>query len=343
MRPIRALILPGAVLTVALCVAGCGASATTGHAHVGAQTQTDVARVVTVADRPQRTTSLRAVQLAAIPEPRVSWPTYYDGSIWAKRDDGYLVRIDPRTNRQIARLGHQTPLQFQPDCQGIGAGGGAVWSCRQASITRIDATQNRIIAAISVGKAHDQGRLVFAAGRIWVITGTYGNRLVGIDTATNQPGPSITLPYGCSDLAPGGAALWVLCPLANHVVKVDVTDRRVIGSVAVAAPYRGWATRTDLWVGSNQSLVRIDASTLKPTVIFQNAGPGMDGDITIDANHVWVSTNDGSLNVIDANTNTITEHITTPSGLGGGALLAATGSIWLIAENNGTLLRLRST
>ena len=48
MRTIRALILPGAALTVALCVAGCGASATTGHARAGAQTQTDVARVVTV-------------------------------------------------------------------------------------------------------------------------------------------------------------------------------------------------------------------------------------------------------------------------------------------------------
>ena len=343
MRSIRALILPGAVLTVALCVAGCGASATTGHAHVGAQTQADVARVVTVPDRPQRTTSLRAVQLAAIPEPRVSWPTYYDGSIWAKRDDGYLVRIDPRTNKQTARLGHQTPIQFQPDCQGIGAGGGAVWSCRETSITRIDPAQNRIIATIAVGKAHDQGWLVFAAGRIWVITGTYGNQLVGIDTATNQPGPAITLPYGCSNLARGGDAVWVLCPLANHVVKVDVTHRRVIGSVPVESPYQGSATRTDLWVGSNKNLVRIDASTLKPNAIFLNVGPGMYGDVTVTGNHVWVSTNDGPLNVIDATTNTITEHITAPSGLGGGALLAATGSIWLIAENIDTLLRLPST
>jgi hypothetical protein len=46
--------------------------------------------------------------------------------------------------------------------------------------------------------------------------------------------------------------------------------------------------------------------------------------------------------VIDANINTISEHIP-PRGIAGGALLAATGSIWLIAENSGTLLRLRST
>jgi hypothetical protein len=58
---------------------------------------------------------------------------------------------------------------------------------------------------------------------------------------------------------------------------------------------------------------------------------------------VWVSTNGGPLNVIDANTNTISERITTPPGIAGGALLAARGSVWLIAENNGTVLRLRST
>jgi hypothetical protein len=182
---------------------------------------------------------------------------------------------------------------------------------------------------------------VFADGRIWVITGTHGNQLVGIDPATNQPGPAIILPYGCSDLAPGGDAVWVLCPLASHVVKVDVTHRRVIGTVAIASTYNGYATRSDLWVGSNSDLVRINATTFRPEAIFHNAGPGMDGDITVDGNHVWVSTTDGPLNVIDPTTNTITEHVTAPRGLGGGALLAATGSIWVTAENIDTLLRLR--
>ena len=217
-----------------------------------------------------------------------------------------------------------------------------MWSCRETNITRIDPARNRIIATIAVGKAHDQGRLVFAAGRIWVITGTHGNQLVGIDTATNRPGPAITLPYACSDLAPGGDALWVLCPLANQVVKVDVTHRRVIGSVPVESPYNGYASRTDLWVGSNQNLVRIDANRLTPNAIFLNVGPGMYGDVRVTGNHVWVSTSDGPLNVIDASSNTISEHITAPSGLGGGALLAAAGSIWVTAENIATLLRLRS-
>jgi hypothetical protein len=245
---------------------------------------------VIVPDRPQRTTSLRAVEQAAIPAPTVSWLSAFGGSIWAKRDDGSVIRVDPHTNKQTGQVGSYTDGQHY--CQGIAAGGGSVWSCQQGLITRIDPKTVRIIAKIPIAKAFDEGRYAFADGRIWVITGTYGNHLVGIDTATNQPGPAITLPYGCSDLAPGGNALWVLCPLANHVVKVDVTHRRVAGTVAIDSAYNGYASSTDLWVGSSQNLVRIDGSTLKPTVIFQSAGPGQGGDITIDANHVWVSTND---------------------------------------------------
>ena len=59
----------------------------------------------------------------------------------------------------------------------------------------------KIVATIAVGKAYDQGRLVFADGHLWVITGTTGDQLTGIDAATNRPGPVIKLPAGCTDLA----------------------------------------------------------------------------------------------------------------------------------------------
>jgi hypothetical protein len=340
MRSTRPLIAATAVLTATVCAAGCGGSATTGHPRTAASTQTTVARVVTVPDHAQRTTSLRAVQQAAIPAAYASWLSYYDGSIWVKRDDGRVIRVDPHTNKQTGQVGFYTDGQHY--CQGIGAGGGAVWSCQQGFITRIDPKTVKIIARIPIAKAFDEGRYVFADGRIWVITGTNGNQLVGIDPATNQPGPPITLPYSCTDLAPGGDAVWVLCPNASHVVKVDITRRRVAGTVAIDSAYNGYATRSDLWVGSNSDLVRINATTFRPEAIFHNAGPGQGGDVTVDGNHVWVSTNNGPLYLIDATTNTITEHITPPAGLGGGALIATTDSIWVTAENIGTLLRLRS-
>jgi hypothetical protein len=163
----------------------------------------------------------------------------------------------------------------------------------------------KIVARIPIGKAFDQGRLVFIDGRIWVITGPTGDQLVGIDTATNQPGAPIKLPFGCDDLAWGGDALWVLCPRANRVVKVNVADRSIDGTLVLAQAYDGFATPTDLWVGSSQGLVRVNAHSLKPEAIFEGLDPGQTGDVAVDGDRVWVRTQDGFLHLVDARSNTV--------------------------------------
>lgn len=119
----------------------------------------------------------------------------------------------------------------------------------------------KIVASIPAGKVFGQGRLVFTDGHIWVITGRNGNQLTGIDAATNRPGPVIKLPVGCSDLAQGAGAVWVLCPVANRVVRVDVAHRLIQGTLTLAAPYAGFGTRTDLWVGSGPKTASSTAST----------------------------------------------------------------------------------
>ena len=189
-------------LTVA-CVTGCGGRATT------SSTQP---HVVTVPDRAQRTTPLRAVQQASINVPTLSWLSFDQGSVWVNSGDGFNTRIDPQTNKSTGRIGAFTPGGAGNYCQGLGAAGGALWSCQGSSVTRIDPERMKVVARIRVGKAFDQGRLVFMDGRIWVITGPTGNQLVGIDTATNQPGAPIKLPFGCDDLAWGGTALWGALP-----------------------------------------------------------------------------------------------------------------------------------
>jgi outer membrane protein assembly factor BamB len=323
----------------AVAAAGCGGGATS-RKDTRAATPTPPA--VTVGNRAQRTVPLRRLLQAEIPTPNGSWLTYYDGSIWVKRDDGYVNRVDPHTNKRTGQVGSYTGYNY---CQGIGAGGGAIWSCEQGAITRIDPHTVKIVARIPIAKAFDQGRYAFVRGRIWLITGTYGNQLTGIDPATNTPGPPIRLPYGCSDLAPGAEAVWVLCPLNGHIVKVDVARRRVDATAALPSTYNGFATATDLWAGSNSDLVRVDATTLKPKAIFKLAGPGQFGDVTVDGSNVWVSTSEGHLYKIDATTNTIIEHVTPPPQQGGGgSLIAAAGSLWNTAGPNGDgpLLHIRS-
>ena len=120
---------PAVAAVLAVCLsAGCGgtAPASPGVTHV----------MTTVPGGAQQMTPLRAVQQASIPVPNLSWLTFYQGFVWVKRDDGFVTRIDPRTDRPAGQVGGYTDQQHY--CQGIGAGGGAVWSCSGHSITRID-------------------------------------------------------------------------------------------------------------------------------------------------------------------------------------------------------------
>lgn len=295
--------------------------------------------MTTVPGSAQHTTPLRAVQQASIPVPNLSWLTFYRGFVWVKRDDGFVTRIDPRTNKPSGQVGAYTDQQHY--CQGIGAGGGAVWSCSGSSITRIDPGRMRIVATIAAGKAFDQGRLVFADGHLWVITGRTGDQLTGIDAATNRLGPVIKLPVGCSDLAQGTGAVWVLCPAASKVIKVDVARRTIQGTLTLTA-INGFATATDLWTGSDRGLVRVDAKTLEPVALFKGVNTGLDGDVAVDGARVWVRSQDGFLYRIDAASDTVAEQITPEGEPGGGSLLIATGSIWTTADDVSNLLRLRS-
>jgi streptogramin lyase len=302
--------------------------------------------MATVPGSAQHMTPLRAVQQASILVPNLSWLIFYQGFVWVKRDDGFVTRINPRTDKPAGQVGAYTDQQHY--CQGIGAGGGAIWSCSGSSITRIDPRRMRIVATIAVGKAYDQGRLVFADRHLWVITGTTGNQLTGIDAATNRPGPVITLPTGCTDLAnlaPGTDAVWVLCPSytpgASKIIKVDVTHRTIQGTLTLTA-INGFATPTDLWAGSDRGLIRVDATTLQPVALFTRVNTGLDGDVVVDGDRVWVRSQDGFLYRIDARTDTVTEQITPDGQPGGGTVLLATGSIWTTADDISYLLRLRT-
>ena len=337
----RATILGYAVAVVlAVCLsAGCGGN---GTASPSAASPSVTHVMTTVPGSSQHITPLRAVQQASILVPNLSWLTFYHGFVWVKRDDGFVTRIDPRSNKPSGQVGAYTDQQHY--CQGIGAGGGAIWSCSGSSITRIDPARMKIVATIPVGKAYDQGRLVFADGHLWVITGTTGDQLTGIDATTSLPGPVIKLPVSCSDLAnlePGTGAVWVLCPASNRVVKVDVAHRTIQGTLTLTA-INGFGTPTDLWTGSDRGLVRVDAKTLEPVALFEGVNTGLDGDVAVDGDRVWVRTKDGFLYRIDARSNTVAEQIKPAGEPGGGSLLVATGSIWTTADDTSYLLRLRS-
>jgi streptogramin lyase len=329
-RTIGRLILVALAAALGL-VTGCGGGEDS--------EQASAKEVVDVSDRPRRTTPLAQVREATIPLPGgPDWLTSYKGFVWVKRDDGFVTRLDPRTNKPRGEVRADTKSdQF---CQGIGSGEGAVWSCSGSDVVRIDPKTLKVVASIPVGKIFDQGRLVVAAGHLWVLTGE-GDRLTGVDAATNRAGPEVKLPFQCVELGPGSETLWVVCPQANRVLAIDVAARSIKGEVEVEAPSVAVGTDTHAWVGSDGRLVRIDTQTLEPVARFSNLDPGDEGDVAVDGDVVWVRTVNGFLHRIDARSNVVAAQIRPGRALSGGSLLVADGSVWTTAFDDNIVLHLR--
>ncbi len=328
-------------VAIALATTACGGGGGDGTGARSTESgETEVAEdaVVQVEDRPERTTRFADVQEASIPiHVGPDWLASQGGFVWVKRDDGIVTRIDPATNRPNGEVRADTKSERL--CQGIGAGGGAVWSCSGSDVVRIDPKRLKVTASIPVGKIFDSGRLVFAGGKIWALSGE-GDRLVGIETTSASVGPTVELPLPCKELGPGADTVWALCP-PGTVLAVDPTDASVEAQLELQEPSVAVATERDLWVGSAGSLVRVDLETLEPVARFANLDPGADGDLAVDGENVWVRMAAGVLYRIDAPSNTVAERIEPANALSVGALLAEAGSLWTTASEHDVLLRLR--
>jgi streptogramin lyase len=326
------------VLVLTLALAGCARNGDKTEAP-RSQEQT---RVVEVDQEPQITTPLAAVQEASITLPgEPDWLTSHGGFVWVKRADGFVTRIDPRTSRSSGEVHADTKSEQtrRPFCEGIGSGGGAVWSCSGSDVVRIDPKRLKVVASIPVRKVFAQGRLVFAGGRIWVISGE-GDRLVGIDVSTNRIGPPIELPVACDDLGPGVDTVWVICPSAGTVLALDPASGSIDGRFELANPAGAFGTESDLWVGYEEGLARIDVKTLRQVARFAGLPPVT--DLTVAEEDVWVRTETGFLHRIDATSNTVAEQVHPKDAFSsGGSVLVAAGSVWVSAYDDDILLRLR--
>jgi hypothetical protein len=267
------------------------------------------------------------------------WLVELDGFVWVKRDDGLVTKIDTRTNKPVGEV--EADTKSQQACQGIGSGGGFVWSCAGSDVARIDPTALEVTDSIPVSKVPDQGRLVFAADRIWVLSGN-GDQLVGIDASTGEPGPPLALPVSsCTDLGPGVDRLWVVCPNANMVIGVDPAVPSVEEEIDSEAPTGAFGTETDVWIGYAEGLGRFDAESLDQLAVFTGLQPTNEGVVAVAGEDVWVRQPAGFLYRIDATSNSVEEQVVPDEPLSGGDLIVTADGVWTTAYDDNLVLRLR--
>jgi streptogramin lyase len=260
------------------------------------------------------------------------------GSMWVKRDDGNVVRIDPATHELLATI--DADITNPGLCQGIGSDGTSIWACSGPDIVRIDPATNAVVDVVEAHKIYVQGRLVSADGRVWILNGENGDRLVGVDVATHEIGAPIALDAACYDLAVGDASVWAACPMSNLVLRVDPATGTVTARIEVESPYTVTVGPDSAWAATTAGIARIDLDDHAVRSIPLDSAPGGDAGIWADATSVWVRTPDVFLFRVDSATLQIVEVISDPE-LGGGDVAGLDGSLWTSDFINGRVIHLR--
>lgn len=307
----------------------------------GAATQasTEAAAGASTIDAAAAAIPLADVQDAELELGSPDYLAELDGVVWVKLDGGDVVAVDPATAKELRRLDVDTD---QDDlCQGLGVGGGYVWSCAGTDVLRIDPEKATIVDTIPAGKIPDQGSMPFVEERIWVLGGS-GDQLVGIDAASATPGDPVALPVTCTDVGPGaGSTVWVVCGLTNALLQVDVDAGEVLSRIDVEAPTMAWGTADAVWAGTADGLVRFDLATVQPVAVFDGLHLDVGSDLVVDGDDVWVRSPAGFLHRIDATTNTVTERIEPPEPVSGGSVLPTDDAVWVTEYDDNVVLRLK--
>jgi streptogramin lyase len=267
------------------------------------------------------------------------WTVGGFGSVWVKRDDGVVVRVDPEDGRILAEI---PSGQYKPGevCQGFGLSDEAVWACpHPGTLSRIDPETNEVTDTLSIKSHVDQGRYLSAAGYLWVLTDS-GRELTGIDPDTGKPSTSIPLDTSCFDLGAAEDVLWVSCYVEDRLLRVDAKAEQVTDEIELGRPI-SVSVGEDVWVGFEEGVAQVDDESMEVSAVY-DVFPGLGGRVRVGSDAVWVREDGGVfLTRIDPVEQEIVEQIKAPDLPSGGDVLPFAGSLWATAYDDKTLVQLR--
>jgi hypothetical protein len=279
-------------------------------------------------------TAFAAVEVKIPSDP--DWLAAGFGSVWVKRPEGLVSRVDAATGEITAEIRVHPTSEDQ--CAGMGVGTDGMWTCAASDLVGIDPATDSLVATIPAGKIRGQGRLVRAAGRIWVLAGE-GDLLVGVSEADESLSQPITLPVACRDLGAAADIVYVVCERADRVLRVDPSGGTVTAEVTITKPTWVSVSAGGVWVTADQDLVRLDPTTLKTALVVKGLGTGERGSIWADDSGVWVRRVDPFLTRVDGTTGAQTRVIGAPYRSGGDVLVDG-AYVWASDFDERLVLRL---
>ena len=140
----------------------------------------------------------------------------------ASFDFGGVIRVDPATNRVVARIKTgRGPI-------GVAFGAGSVWVANWLAntVTRIDPATGKALATIKVTATGPEG-MAFGASSLWV--SNKAGSVSRIDPRTNRQVALIKVRPEPRYLAVGAGSVWVADYNDASVIRADAATGRVRG------------------------------------------------------------------------------------------------------------------
>ena len=274
-----------------------------------------------------------------------------DGKVvWTLTATGQVSSIDLATNKAgpAVQLGATTDAY-----QGIAVDRNGVWvtDFDTDTVYRVDPATLKVVAKIPVTSPKG----VLATGTATWVAGLRDGTVIRIDPATNKVVATIAVgptgPSGPNWLGSGLGSIWVGVPNASSVVRIDPITNAIQATITVPAatnPCGSFAiTAAAVWIPSCDSLptmARIDPAT-NTAVASVNLGGQAYTPAVIDG-APWVSLDTspsvpGVLARVAVATNAVDLELSPGSDFGGGGdLVVAAGSAWVIDGGHDRVLRL---
>jgi DNA-binding SARP family transcriptional activator/ABC-type branched-subunit amino acid transport system substrate-binding protein/DNA-binding beta-propeller fold protein YncE len=135
-----------------------------------------------------------------------------EDAVWVINPDLTVSRIDPRTNRIVARIGDVR-------AENIAVGEGQVWLTEGDRLAEIDPSLNKVAGRIRLDADFLAGVAV-GAGAVWAADPLAGN-LWRVDTGPGQGKRAIPLETWVAGVSFGEGAVWVTNEISDAVHRVD--------------------------------------------------------------------------------------------------------------------------
>jgi virginiamycin B lyase len=266
------------------------------------------------------------------------WVAITADAVWVASTGPFAVhRIDPKTNRRVARV----TLPGEP-CAGLAAGFGSLWvplCTATPSLARVDLSANRVTAIFPLGPPAAEGGVTTGAGNVWLILDKLGT-LARLDPGTGEIRQRISVPAGSYNPLFNDGMVWVTRAGGAEITGVDATTGRVLTSVRTGpGPRFLTAGAAAIWTlnQGDGTLTRVDLQTRRATATIALGTPGHGGDISVGADRVWTTMPKVPLSAIDPRTESLQCQW---AGPGGDSLGIGHDAIWLTDYHAGTISRI---